>query len=241
MTDKLKEIVDTIIKLDEKLGFRRFVKYTGLVLIIILIINYKTVLKDIIELTTELSGEIHSEKMELRDQLLSELYPILCDFRVAVNADRILFFEYHNSKENIEGIPFKYMDLILQNSKFGYPHAIQEKFTNVNVGVITSLYEKIREDKFAYCSGPNDIIFRNTFPGIHEIVYYKDGSTRQLFLNIPGRSQQPVGLIIIEWIDKDYTKGDLDYEAPKINLNETLTISDKYILEIRTRILSKIY
>ena len=98
--DKIKELTDAIINVDERIGFRKFVKYVLLGLGIVMIFNYKTILRDVVEIIIEIEGEIHSDKMMLRDELLAELGPILADFRSNVRADRILYFEYHNSKEN---------------------------------------------------------------------------------------------------------------------------------------------
>jgi hypothetical protein len=97
----LKEFVEAITEIDKNIGFSKFVKYIFIFCLVLAIFNYKTIIKDTIEIYSEISDKIHSEKMELRDQLLAELKPLLTEFRSNSRADRILYFEYHNSKENL--------------------------------------------------------------------------------------------------------------------------------------------
>ncbi len=94
--DKLSEISDTIVKLDQKLGIKKIIQYLIIILMFIGIINIKSITKWAIETISDLSAEIHDEQMEKRDQLLSELIPELRELLGATGADRALFFEYHN-------------------------------------------------------------------------------------------------------------------------------------------------
>lgn len=206
--DKLREIVDAIISVDEKIGFQKFVKYTLLGLVIMAAINYKTLIKDCIEIVADISAELHAQKMELRDQLLAEIYPILSEFRSDVKADRVLYFEYHNSKENLIGIPFKYVELVRQSSKYSIAPVNQEKYKNINAGAITSIYEDIKFGNIVYCSGPYDTVFNTKHPGVFDLVNSKDGSRRHIYINIPG-IDQPVGMIILEWMNESNSELDL--------------------------------
>ena len=95
----LGNIADAWIKIEEKIGLRKIIYYVFLGLAISLVLNFRSVVKNSIELVAELNEEMHNEKMLMRDQLLSELYPMLVDYRSSVDADRLLYFEYHNSKE----------------------------------------------------------------------------------------------------------------------------------------------
>ena len=90
------DLSDSLVKLDEKIGFKRIIGYTIIILIIIGLFNFKSIVKETIEVVNEISIQIHNEKMEQRDQLLFELNPVLQEFRATLNADRVLYFEYHN-------------------------------------------------------------------------------------------------------------------------------------------------
>lgn len=230
MFDKFKDLCDTLVNVDEKLGFKRFVKYALLGLAIVAILNYKVVIRDAIEIITEISEDIHNEKMELRSQLLSELKPLLIEFRSDVRADRILYLEYHNSKENLVGIPFKYVELVLQDFKYGIPPVKNEDFKNINAGQITDVYEEIKLGNLVVCNGKDDEEFYIRYPGMYEFLNSKDGSKRHVYISIPGINQ-PVGMIILEWMNE--SNGDLNIEEI------AKTATQNYIPRVNALILSK--
>ena len=228
--DKIKELTDAIINVDERIGFRRFVKYILLGLGIVMIFNYKTILRDVVEIVIEIERDIHSDKMKLRDELLAELGPILADFRSNVKADRILYFEYHNSKENLVGIPFKYVELVQQNSGYGVRSASENRYSGINAGAISDLYEDIKLGKIVYCSGPYDDLFNSRYPGVFDMFYSRDGGRRFVFISIPG-IDTPIGMIVLEWM----TESSMEFD--KIEISEAAT--HNYIPRINALILSK--
>lgn len=223
------DIVDAIIRLDETVGFKVFVKYTFLGIFLVALFNIKSIIKNTIELVGDINEEIHNEKLVKRDALLAELHPILVEFRTKTGADRILYFEYHNSKENLVGIPFKYINLVLQDSQFGIPRVPESLYQDINVGEITSLYEEIKDGDIVYCSGPDDIQFNLAYPGTYDLFECTDGSKQQLYISLPGVNQ-PIGMIVLEWIEED-TKIDRKYI--------TELISSIYLSRINGCILSK--
>ncbi len=230
MLEKLIETLKSIVFLDQNLGFKKIVKYLSIVVLITMLFNYKTILRDCIELVSEISESIHSDKMKLRDELLSELGPILTDFRSNVRADRILYFEYHNSKENLIGIPFKYLELVRQSQSYSVQPAREDLYQNMNTGMITNLYEDIKLGNLVYCSGQDDVDFHSKYPGIYNIFNIRDGAKRFIFISIPGINT-PVGLVVLEWMDET---------SVEVNLDEiTKVAAYNYIPRINALILSK--
>lgn len=231
MIRRIVELINAIVDVDQKIGLYKLVKYFFLGLVIFVIFNYKSIIKDSIELVSEIENLIHIEKMRLRDELLTELGPILTDFRSNVKADRILYFEYHNSKENLIGIPFKYLELVRQNTSYGIRPARELEYKNINTGSITNLYEDIKLGEPAYCSSPEDEVFHINYPGVFDMFNSRDGSNRFMFLSIPG-IDTPVGLIVLEWMDAGERQLDLE-EIKQV-------ASNNYIPRINALILSKV-
>ena len=197
------DIADAWIKLEEKIGLKKIILYILLGFLCSAMINFRTVMRNTVEFVTELGDELHSEKLEKRDQLISELYPLLIDYRSSIGADRVLYFEYHNTNKNLVGIPFKYMDLVIQSNKYGISLVPESFFKDINVGNIASLYETLkRKNEIIYCSGERDVDFINNYPGTREIFSSFDGSKKLAFINIPG-IHQPIGLVVAEWLDED--------------------------------------
>ena len=198
----LNDLTDSIIRLHEKVGFKVLIKYIILFIFVIAMINIKSIMKGAIELVSDINEEIHNEKLIKRDALLSELHPILVEFRTKTGADRILYFEYHNSKENLVGIPFKYIDLVLQDSQFGIPRVSESRYQNINIGEITSLYEDIKTGDIVFCSGAEDFQFQCNYPGTYDLFEGTDGSKKQIYISLPGINQ-PIGMIVLEWIGEN--------------------------------------
>lgn len=222
------DIADAWIKLEEKIGLKKIILYVLLGFLCAALINFRTVMRNTVEFVTELNNELHTEKMEKRDHLISELYPLLIDYRSSIGADRVLYFEYHNTKENLVGIPFKYMDLVIQSNRYGVSLVPEAFFKDINVGNIASLYETLkRKNEIIYCSGEKDVDFINNYPGTREIFSSFDGSKKLAFINIPG-VHQPIGLVVIEWLDEDS-------EIDKVKIQN---ISNTYVSGINALILS---
>ena len=118
-TSLIKTIVDSIVELHKNLGIKTALKYLLIVLSVVAIFNFKTIVTNTIEFFDDISKAIHDEKMAKRDELIFELGPLLTELRAMTGADRILYIEFHNSKENLIGIPFKYLDLVLSSKKYG--------------------------------------------------------------------------------------------------------------------------
>lgn len=192
----------TLVDLDKKIGFGGILKYTLLGLFVIGLFNFKSLVKTGIELVTDLQEEIHNDKLVKRDELMGELLPLLSEFRGYCSADRILYFEYHNSKENLVGIPFKYLDLTLQCNRYGMAPVTSRNFRDINSGLIVGLYEKIKFGDYAYCGGDLDHSFQVSYPEVHAFFSeVKDDTKQRMFLSIPGY-KQPLGMIVIEWADE---------------------------------------
>ena len=93
--EAFRNLANSLIALEKNLGFRMFVKYTLYLLLIVGVLNYRTVVREAVEFVTEINSEIHIEKMKQQDSYYRDLSPALSEFRAEVGADRILYFEYH--------------------------------------------------------------------------------------------------------------------------------------------------
>ena len=226
--EKLKELSEFIIRVDQKVGFKKFTLYLLIILSIIAIINFKNIVRGTMEIVSEIATEKHDEGLQRRDELLRDLYVILGDLRVEVGADRLLYFEYHNSKENLVGIPFKFADLILQSISYGVYSVPESEFSNINTGTIVSLYNDLMHVRLISSEDSN---FCSVYPGAYEL-FKNDGSDIQVYVGIPG-VDQPIGLLVFEWVGEDQK---IDYKQ----LNRVLHGKNAYLSRINGLIMSKI-
>ena len=201
--DKLKDLVDAAIKVEEKLGIRKAISYVFLGLLIYGVINFKAIVIDCIEIVEELTEEIHNQKMDKRDDFVASMNEVLIDLRHQTGADRVLYFEWHNTKENSVGVPFRYFDLVLQTEGYNIPKCLDYK--DIPAGWIVELYEMIKHGNTTIlCDSQNKL--DQLYP-ISQVFYSQDGSRYQMFIGINYMSKdkiQPVGFLAIEWMDSEH-------------------------------------
>lgn len=228
MENKVKSFVDSLLKLHRTLGYKGIIKYALIGLGIYALINFRLVVSNVIEVIDEISQTMHEHQINKRDELVFELSPLLSEFRAITGADRVLYIEYHNSKENLVGIPFKYLDLVLTNKKYGVPEFDIKNYHELNAGVLAPIYMKLRKEGYVINRGSEDVEFIQSCHEVSDFVHAQDGSVQQVYLNLPGINT-PIGLIILEWISEDPNR---DWDS----ISDT---SRNYVTRINGLVLSK--
>ena len=228
MEQKFKDIVDSIIKLNKSLGISGVIKYLLLFLFVIVLLNFRSFIQGTIGVIEDITTAIHSERLQARDELLIELAPLLSEYRAVVGADRLLYFEYHNSKENLVGIPFKYLDLVLMSKKYGVPEFEIRRYHELNAGILSSIFPKLRKEGYVINKGSTDPTFYRDHHEVSDFITSQDGSIQQVYINLPG-VQTPIGLIILEWTS----------ESDDRNWGQIIRDSHEYVTRINGLVLSK--
>ena len=224
----IKTYVDSLLKLHKTLGFKGIIKYLLVILGVIALFNFRPIVTEVIKFVDNISQIIHDDKLNKRDELIYELSPLLSEMRAVTGADRLLYIEYHNSKENLVGIPFKYLDLVLSTKKYGTPEFDIKKYHELNAGILSPIFLELRKKGYVVNRGESDLNFSRNCHEISDFVYAQDGSVQQVYLNLPGVNT-PIGIIILEWLQDDI---DRDWE-------EIVSISRDYITRINGLVLSK--
>lgn len=201
MLDKIKCLIDSLINAHLKLGIKTIIMYILLFLGVYGVLNFKSCVVTAVELFMDISNDIHQDRMLLRDQYVSELSPMLTEFRSEMGADRILYFEYHNSEQNLDNLPFKFFDLILCNSKYGVSHVLGESYKNINASMYINFFNEINKGHILINEGLSDEKFDKEY-SIHRLFMEKDHSVKHVIFSVPG-TIQPIGFIVLEWLDDD--------------------------------------
>lgn len=221
MEMEFKSIIQTISDIEERLGIRKLTEYTLFFMILYATFNFTSIISSIMDIQERIAKKEHLRKLRLRDELMDELLPILVELRTRAEAQRVLYFEYHNSTENFVGIPFKYANLVAVKQEYGTPRFDKEKYRDINSGLLGSMYSDLRHQGIILNSGPE---FLEKYPEIGDFFSSQDGSVIQMFINLPG-VEDPLGMIVLEWlepIDEDVDMSELEdwiirYCIPRIN------------------------
>lgn len=210
--DKLKMLSEIISTIEEKLGLFKFIQYSLFIGFIYVIFNFPSVVESVIKIETELAKKEHEKRLLMRDNLMTELSPLLVELRSGTGASRALYFEYHNSTENFVGIPFKFANLVLSNQTYGCPSYDMSKYKDINSGLISGIYDELKKDGLVINKGLEiDDDFYSRYPEIHNFFSSQDGSKQQVFINIPG-VDFPIGMIVLEWMDENSVKTDEEWD-----------------------------
>lgn len=213
-----KDICETLVKVDEKIGYKRFKKYIIFILLILIVINIKIITRGTIEFISEISEDLHLEKMKNRDEYMTDLNPVLISLRSELDADRVLYFEYHNSEQNLDKVPFKFFDLMSYDIKYSSGSADKmpvNVYKNINASLFQTVYNDLKSGKILYCKGPGDNEFRQKYQGIFELLNQTDLSKQHILVSVPG-VERPIGFIVFEWMD-DSVSVDREYATRRIN------------------------
>ena len=221
MIPNLDHIMETLVRVDERLGLKKLIKYLMVLAVTLLLIPVLSdptgSIKSTVRFFLDISEEIERDKQASRDEVMKELCPLLRELRAETGADRAVYYEYHNSIENEAGVPFKFIDLVQQASWHGLPSLPPKD--NVNASRFAELYLNLIEN--GYVVNPGDPDFYYQYPGVQEIT---NGSEMQVFCNIPG-VQTTLGLVVLEWNDtNDRDKIDWD-QVTKLCRKECLRIN----------------
>ena len=207
----------------EKIGLWKIFKYLLIGLLIFTLFNLKRVSTYLVESIVTITENFHLEKMNLRDKYMTELNPILIELRSELDADRILYFEYHNSEENLDKTPFKFFDLMSYNVKHSVIGTMPvDAFKDINASQFQTPYNEMRNGTILHCKGPGDGEFREKYQGLHELFNQKDLSKQQILFSVPGVNK-PIGFIALEWmsdsvkINPTRVKEEIHSILPKIN------------------------
>ena len=198
----IKEATDAFVKLHERIGLKNLKRYILIAFVIWGIFYIKPITTGIVKFVIEISDDIHTHRMVARDTYMSELNPLLIELRTRTGADRALYFEFHNSEESLEGLPFKFFDVMLGSSRYGLGEGYTNTYINVNASRFTTFFDDLAQGKILHCKGLGDSEFRRKYEGVHEYFSSVDYSDQQVMFSVPG-IKFPVGFIVLEWTNVD--------------------------------------
>ena len=222
IADKFKMLSETLSMIEEKLGLLKFVQYSLFILVMYVAFNFSSIIENVMKMQTELAKKEHEKRLLMRDDLMTELNPLLVELRSGTGASRVLYFEYHNSTENFVGIPFKFANLVLSNQIYGCPSYDISKYKDINSGLISGIYDELKKNNIIINRGIDSTNeFYSKHPETHDFFSSQDGSKQQVFINLPGVNS-PMGIIILEWMDEKQ-KSKEDWEDIKDKINSEIT------------------
>ena len=92
IADKFKMLSETLSMIEEKLGLLKFVQYSLFILVMYVAFNFSSIIENVMKMQTELAKKEHEKRLLMRDDLMTELNPLLVELRSGTGASRVLYF-----------------------------------------------------------------------------------------------------------------------------------------------------
>lgn len=94
--------------------------------------------------------QLHNDSLAKRNEIGSSIDEILFDILQIVNAQRVVMIEFHNSKENLDGLSFLWYDVQHEKQQKGIK-SISQKARNMQATNIRPIINRVNENPGHFC------------------------------------------------------------------------------------------
>lgn len=193
MAEILGKIWEVLRDADEKFGFRKILLYTTYVLLVIALLNWESILRAVEASFRRIEDERHNKNLVIREKISMEVHPCLVELRARTNADRVMLFEFHNSINNLVGIPFKYITMTDHAEPYG--SIFVPKYNDVNSEVIGSFIRDLKINMFEKIEDME--VLRMSDPSVLDVLNNNEALCAcYQYISVMGR---PVAIMVLEW------------------------------------------
>lgn len=185
--------------------------------------------KQLLEYVLQGEREKHRRGLEKRQDALRDLRPILKNLQVITKASRLTVIEFHNSKENLNGLPFKWYDIQAEWVDRGVD-PIMLKTKNIQAYNLVYIADKVNDSKNNY------IVLNNK--DIDDLRYEAPTLYNQLALTLKLDTIVYVGLYNCDNLLVGFLT--LEYENPKFDFSTFEGTNDEACLMEQACIIEKL-
>lgn len=151
----------------------------------------------------------HRESMDKRFEVNKAIKHTVHDLRNRYNADRAYILEFHNSKENINGLSFLWFDMVYEEIAKGVK-SVQAGVQNYDASTLTPVIKDLEEDGYVIYTEEDIKSFWNK----SSLIAYNLTSNVQvresIVLAIHNHDNKLVALLVLEYEDSGIPMNILD-------------------------------
>lgn len=191
--DLFVKLVGLIKEADKRFGFVKVISYTTYILLVIAAFNWKYIVREVSSYMKEVETNLHSDNLQVRENIGNEVHPYLVELRAKVGSDRVMLFEFHNSINNLIGMSFKYITMTDHAEAYG--SRFQPKYSDVNSEIIGTFVRNIKVTMFEKYSDLDEL--RRYDPAVPDVLNNPQAvSACYQYMSVLGR---PLGILVFEW------------------------------------------
>lgn len=164
----------------------------------------------------------HDKNLNVRDSISGPIQTKINHLKDFYRCSRVSIFEFHNSLVNLNGLPFKWYDVIYESVTRGV-HAVSYETRNMPVNILQPIIDKVQggdtvsfdqqniEDFYNYSSVLYDFCIRHN---IHTLVVSP----------LINKDQQLIGLLVLEYSGSNYTADEIVIDELELEAHSISTL-----------------
>lgn len=163
----------------------------------------------------------HQDKLNTRDTVSTPIQNKINHLKDFYKASRVCVFEFHNSLVNLNGLPFKWYDVIYESISRGV-HPISYETKNMPSNILTPIITEINEGEIALFNSENIENFYNQSSVLYDFCQRKKINDL-IVAPLMNKNMQLFGLLTLEYSNENHLDtdnliiDDLELEAHAIS------------------------
>lgn len=162
----------------------------------------------------------HDKNLDTRDKISAPIQSKINHLKDFYRCSRVSVFEFHNSLVNLNGLPFKWYDLIYESVARGV-HAVSYETRNMPFNILLPIVTKVENGDTVLFSKDDIEDFYNKSSVLYDFCL-KHNINDLIVGPLINKSEQLIGLIVLEYsgdnhMDEEVKIDDLELEAHAIS------------------------
>lgn len=162
----------------------------------------------------------HDKNLDTRDKISAPIQDKINHLKDFYRCSRVSVFEFHNSLVNLNGLPFKWYDLIYESVARGV-HAVSYETRNMPFSILLPIIREVENGDIMLFKKDDIEDFYNNSSVLYDFCL-KHNINDLIVGPLINKSQQLIGLIVLEYsgdnhVDDEVVIDDLELEAHAIS------------------------
>ena len=140
----------------------------------------------------------HEKNLHIRDNISGPIQAKINHLKDFYRCSRASVFEFHNSLVNLNGLPFKWYDLIYESIARGI-HSISMDTKNMPFNILSPIIKEIQDGDIAIFDKSGIEKFYNQSSVLYDICINKNHVTGLIVAPLLNKDNQLVGILTLEY------------------------------------------
>lgn len=164
----------------------------------------------------------HDKNLNTRDSVSVPIQTKINHLKDFYNASRVSIFEFHNSLVNLNGLPFKWYDLIYESVARGV-HAVSYENRNMPVNILSPITDKVSRGYTILFTKEDIENFYNTSSVLYDFCL-RHNINELVVAPLINKDMQLIGLIVLEYSGENHLERTLDIEDLELEAHAISTL-----------------